>query len=422
MERVTFKVEFVTPCFPGGADNTEVAEWRAASIRGQLRWWFRAIAGGFYKGNLPEVRNAEAFLFGSTEQASAVRIRDVRGPKGVRDSTEPCNYGNPGMTAAQIAEAWGEARVIPTENRIRIPGNNGEIRQNPIKYLGYGAVGNQFNRARLDLNANRNAIFTVQFQRAIPDELGKLLTKSVWSWINLSGIGSKSRKGYGSFRCMEVESDSGYFEPDDYDYADIAVFGHKLQSLLDDVRGYNGTPEWSHFSEKTKIYASVQPVDSWVDALELVGAWLIAFRRRYGVAKDTRIYGGTALADRDYDWARNTMANIPDRVGFGLPLPFARNKIVSWGALDKDNRRASPLHIHVLKLGRGGQEKHHVLMTYFPARFLPNGEEIYFKKPRQGADPPQRLSRTFSPSVRNCQIVQDFLSDLSNKNLAKELI
>ncbi|TAE90912.1 MAG: type III-B CRISPR module RAMP protein Cmr1 [Verrucomicrobia bacterium] len=39
-----YQLEIITPCFCAGADQG-IAEIRAASIRGQLRWWFRVLGG-----------------------------------------------------------------------------------------------------------------------------------------------------------------------------------------------------------------------------------------------------------------------------------------------------------------------------------------------------------------------------------------
>lgn len=65
----TYHLEFITPCFCAGA-NQAVAELRAPSIRGKLRWWFRILGGGFAD---------EARVFGSVAgdagQASALVVR-----------------------------------------------------------------------------------------------------------------------------------------------------------------------------------------------------------------------------------------------------------------------------------------------------------------------------------------------------------
>lgn len=51
------KVDILTPCLCAGADQAR-AEIRSPSIRGELRWWFRALGGG---------RLEEAEVFGSIE-------------------------------------------------------------------------------------------------------------------------------------------------------------------------------------------------------------------------------------------------------------------------------------------------------------------------------------------------------------------
>jgi len=65
----TYNLTFITPCFFAGA-NQAVAELRTSAIRGQLRWWFRALGGA------PE---QECAVFGATAgdngRASAVQVR-----------------------------------------------------------------------------------------------------------------------------------------------------------------------------------------------------------------------------------------------------------------------------------------------------------------------------------------------------------
>lgn len=54
MKTEAYHLELITPCFCAGA-NQAIAEIRASSIRGQLRWWFRALGG---------TKRDEDFLFG----------------------------------------------------------------------------------------------------------------------------------------------------------------------------------------------------------------------------------------------------------------------------------------------------------------------------------------------------------------------
>jgi len=78
------KIEVLTPCFCAGANQFK-PEIRSPSIRGELRWWFRALGG---------TRNEESQVFGSIEakdkngqkqtenRASALKIRCSEAKKG----------------------------------------------------------------------------------------------------------------------------------------------------------------------------------------------------------------------------------------------------------------------------------------------------------------------------------------------------
>lgn len=46
--RANFTLKVLTPMFMGGADPEGAPELRAASIRGAMRFWFRAIAVTFF--------------------------------------------------------------------------------------------------------------------------------------------------------------------------------------------------------------------------------------------------------------------------------------------------------------------------------------------------------------------------------------
>lgn len=43
MDRLTVTLKAVTPMFLGGAEPNKIAELRAPSIKGALRFWYRAI-------------------------------------------------------------------------------------------------------------------------------------------------------------------------------------------------------------------------------------------------------------------------------------------------------------------------------------------------------------------------------------------
>jgi len=76
MAQLEVRLETVTPLFLGGSDPRGAPELRAASFRGVLRFWLRALLGGVLGDrNLDDLRKAEAAVFGSTDAASPVVVR-----------------------------------------------------------------------------------------------------------------------------------------------------------------------------------------------------------------------------------------------------------------------------------------------------------------------------------------------------------
>ena len=71
MEMREFDIEVVTPLFLGGADPQK-AELRAASIKGALRFWWRAVYGC---DDLEDMKKIEAGIFGSTENKASFNLQ-----------------------------------------------------------------------------------------------------------------------------------------------------------------------------------------------------------------------------------------------------------------------------------------------------------------------------------------------------------
>jgi len=89
MNTVRFECEVVTPMFMAGADQ-EYAELRAPSIKGLIRWWFRAMMGGVLGDNVPDLHKLESKVFGNIDSRSpiSVRITNVN-PNPPRVSSQP---------------------------------------------------------------------------------------------------------------------------------------------------------------------------------------------------------------------------------------------------------------------------------------------------------------------------------------------
>ncbi len=121
----TYNIEVITPCFCAGA-NQQQAEIRVPSIRGQLRWWFRALGG---------TRQEEAQIFGGVHggaTASAVRLRVGNVLKGPAWDMFPMRINTP------CSYIWYFASVADHGKRWWLNGQKGK--SNPDGHLPPGTT------------------------------------------------------------------------------------------------------------------------------------------------------------------------------------------------------------------------------------------------------------------------------------------
>lgn len=69
-ESINLEFETVTPLFMYGADQNQ-PEIRAASIKGMMRWWWRAVVA---EDDVKKMRYDESQIFGSTDKKSAFSL------------------------------------------------------------------------------------------------------------------------------------------------------------------------------------------------------------------------------------------------------------------------------------------------------------------------------------------------------------
>lgn len=392
MHRIAVRAEFVTPAFVGGSEP-EHARLSATGIRGQLRWWLRAIAGGRTSGNLAETRRLEEQAFGSTDRRSALRIVLTDVPSPTRNTIH-----SPPLSAEDIVAAANtpQPQRLAAADRVRLTrGNPQGTPTNTLAYLGYGAMNYHGEATREYFPAASPWAMLIQ-SRELDSSMQELVNDALWAWVHLGSIGTRSRRGFGSIRCTEIT-------PAD---SNLQLLDTGVDKFRESARGFlarnaaqtASTAAWSYFTPSSSILISTEAFPTWQKAMSKVGAWMIAFRRRYGIGSDER----TQLRGRDYTWlkAAGIPAGIPDRAGFGLPLPFDKPEemIVSWG---RDGRRASPLLIRISSFG--GQ--FHPVLTHLPAALTPGGEQLHFRSRASGVTPQQR------------SIVHDFLAQLEERKV-----
>lgn len=175
MEKREYECEVVTPLFLGGADPKK-AEMRIPSIKGALRFWWRAQ---YDNEDLKKMAVKEANIFGSTEKKSSVSMRLYE------TANNPILKDLPSGTLVQV--------------------NGKAYKTSIINYLSYGLFEykkeirkNVYNKEYFEPKAAFKIV--MNFPKNIENEV----TNAIKALINFGGLGARSRNGFGSLHCDEL--------------------------------------------------------------------------------------------------------------------------------------------------------------------------------------------------------------------------
>lgn len=193
MQRLEYRVKFITPAFLGNAEQN--GQWRTPPFKALLRQWWRvayAAEHGF-DVTLEEMRRAEGCLFGVAadvrggSRRSEVRIRLDRWSEGA-------------LTKAK----WGKQELNRSAEGVTHP----EVGQIGAKlYLGYGPlvvekVPNPRGRSDYATVLKKNAAIQqgdeVRFSIAYPDSEARLIERALVLIHQFGTLGGRSRNGWGS--------------------------------------------------------------------------------------------------------------------------------------------------------------------------------------------------------------------------------
>ncbi len=357
-------LQTITPLFLGGADPRGEPELRAASFRGVLRFWWRALVAGVVgDGNLAALREAETAVFGETERGSPVIVR-----------------------------VWGQAR--PQSALPHQPG---------VGYLLWSMVRTK----RQYLPARTSFTLILQTPPGVKsDEPLKRALAAVWLLTHLGGVGSRSRRGGGSVQVTNVQGQLPSGVPS------LQVQAQTPQQLRDELANglkqlrtlvsigspmptISATPNFNVLHPNAcRVVVLNRMWNTWEQALDEVGQKFQTFRNR---------------RQPDYQNVRGVVSGISrtlqpvERAAFGLPIVFYYRSLGGQqGMLEGDvhDRRASPLLMRVVRLANG---RHTMVMTVFKAALLESGEGLKLR--RRGGPP-------IGSTAPGLGILDTFLNDL----------
>jgi len=174
MYKITFECEVITPMFLAGADG-KTPELRAPSIKGALRFWWRAM-----NGHLPidVLRKKEAEIFGGSGENEGKSKFNIR-----------ISHGN--------IESDGY-QPLPHHD------NSDFCNKNKCKRNKYGNCYKTFKLSAIQPEAN----FTVEFcLHNRTNIIAKEKLKNLFILTSILGsLGKRSRRGFGNFKINQIDN------------------------------------------------------------------------------------------------------------------------------------------------------------------------------------------------------------------------
>lgn len=369
-EELLARYRIVTPMFLGGADQRCDGSLRAPSLKGALRFWWRALNWPRFRANadvaqaLRKLHEEEARLFGLAAKEE--------------DNRQTGGQGTFLMTVRPVA--GGRLRVVE-KDKVHLSFK----KVTGARYLGYGLMGAfGANAAKLERDCIAEAqSFEVRLR--FRGQIEPSVVVALKALGLLGGLGSRARHGMGSIALESLTAGerSLFTEPETAEDYRACISG-----LLDEagagathMKAINGEPPFTAFSKDARIDRLIVEADPYktLDAFALA---MMRYRSWGQSINGNRLPDGSVSEKRfqdDHDWFRKRQEGWrdehpqfhPERVVFGLPHNYGQNARDHVTA-DKFERRASALLFHIHPVG----DQFLGVTTFLPARFLPLGERI----------------------------------------------
>lgn len=312
-------LELVTPAFLAGAEQgKDDCDLHVGTLRGQLRWWWRTLHAGHVP--LDELRRLEKLVWGG--------LSGFGGKEG-RGSAVALHLAR---QTASVAVLFNKATEVGKHNIPR-PGDG-----RTIMGLHYGAYGmDESGKKRHYLPEKTQWRVQISARASDGIEAKTILTQALaalWLLCRFGGVGSKSRKGWGSLADITIP-----------ELRDLAA----CQRVADEFRKR----------------AKAQP-GKVADAMA-IEAMILAERALPNEHDPWHVldHAGTLLQT----FAKG-LSPKKDRLALGLPRLIGGRPGTPLNGPKKD-RHASPAHFHVARASNGFVLR----LAAFPAAKLPDLEK-----------------------------------------------
>jgi CRISPR type III-B/RAMP module RAMP protein Cmr1 len=219
--RKAYRCELLTPLIMAGADQSK-AELRASSIKGTLRWWWRALQA---TNDIELLRRRELELFGG-----------VFGEGGTK------------QYKSQVVLSVRWESTVPTSSSLT---SKGALFSDAIKYLAYGATGDNQSASRQAFLPGEAFILQVK-----TPEADSSVEEALQIMLTYGGFGLKAKNGFGQVHCTDASIDIADGGESVAEYPNFAHWDH---IRLPDSKGTYSSAVRAHDAVAIAYYRSKNP-------------------------------------------------------------------------------------------------------------------------------------------------------------------
>jgi len=368
MKTITFECETLTPTFCYGADGS-LLELRAPSLKGAIRFWWRAANHSLSIKNL---RKKEAEIFGGTgedEGKSKIAIKvKTNGLQVQKSLWEEVPF-------IEITSKKGKKYKIPTEYKS-------------IPYLFYSTMmlvekSCIKTRERFEITFSSHEVVALQHTLS-----------AFWLLSVFGGIGSRSRRGAGSFRITNIKQNENEliksigleFTLQGKNSTEVANYilknFQRAKEIINEKKNTFFVSEYSNLSI-ARFIISKNKFNSWKDALNDIGNVFMSFRNKH-------------------------RSKVFEVACFGIPIQHRNpkttiiaGKVRNRNIKEKIDRRSSPV---IFKVIRTSTNDYYWLLMRLAGEFLPEDKVLISNKDGKSQKPDYSLLDEFWNEVKNKEI------------------
>lgn len=424
MESLIAEYRITTPMFLGGGNIQEAEGLRPPSIKGALRFWWRALNWGrFFKEQdfhimraLSRLHKEECRLFGATAE------EDVEGRQ----------IGGQGIFLLSVYPR--HINSVSKEELDKIFNLRENCWHTYLLGLGLCAYSEELERFKFQRGALLGDRFSITLRfhnRRTQDGDKEQLEKALLALGMLGGLGNRNRRGIGSISISKLQGGNLTAPINEEAW-------RKLLPKLINGDLPNDEPPLSAFCANSRIFfspkiASKNTQNAGWYALEEVAQ---SFQLHRACGRNGKVNGIDVqrkystdhdLAYKIATWSKgNPLPDHPPlRSVFGLPSGYRLSskklngkpvifKNVQFNASgDSRTRRASPLLMHVHEFPDSSD--YHIAQTFLPAWFLPPSDQIEIQR-RKKWKKKEIVGQVVPPS--NWNPINDYLKQFEKSEVS----